>query len=89
MHRNGGRLVTCGATTGGEVPFNLTHLFARQLTFEGSFMGEMSELWDALRCFDRGLLRTVVDRVFPLEEASAAHAYLAEKKQFGKVVLSL
>jgi len=84
-----GRLVTCGATTGGEVPLNLNHLFARQLRFEGSFMGTMGELWDVLRCFDRGLLKPVVDQVFPLAEARAAHEYLEGKKQFGKVVLEV
>ncbi|MBI1353757.1 MAG: zinc-binding dehydrogenase [Acidobacteria bacterium] len=82
-----GRLVTCGATTGSDVGLDLRHLFARQLSLQGSFMGRMSELWDVLRCFDKGLLKPVVDRVFPLAEASAAHAYLADKKQFGKVVM--
>ena len=87
--KTNGRLVTCGATTGGEVPLDLRHLFARQLKFQGSFMGTMGELWDALRCFERGVLRPVVDRTFPLEEARAAHEYLQQKKQFGKVVLTV
>jgi len=82
-----GRLVTCGATTGAEVGLNLAHLFTKQLTFRGSFMGTMGELHDALRCFDRGLLKPVVDRTFPFEEARSAHEYLEAKKQFGKVVL--
>ncbi len=82
-----GRLVTCGATTGADVGVDLRHLFARQLTLQGSFMGKMGELWDVLRCFEKGLLKPVVDRVFPLSEASQAHTYLSDKKQFGKVVL--
>jgi NADPH:quinone reductase-like Zn-dependent oxidoreductase len=82
-----GRLVTCGATTGADVGVNLSHLFARQLTLQGSFMGRMGELWDVLRCFDKGLLKPVVDKVFPMSEAARAHAYLTDKKQFGKVVL--
>ena len=55
-----GRLVTCGATTGADVSLDLRRLFARQLTLQGSFMGRMSELWDVLRCFDKGLLKPVV-----------------------------
>ncbi len=82
-----GRLVTCGATTGADVGLNLSHLFARQLTLQGSFMGRMGELWDVLRCFEKGLLKPVVDKVFPMSEAARAHAYLTDKKQFGKVVL--
>jgi NADPH:quinone reductase-like Zn-dependent oxidoreductase len=50
-------------------------------------MGTMGELLDVLKLFDRGLLRPVVDRVFPMEEARAAHEYLEAKNQFGKVVL--
>jgi NADPH:quinone reductase-like Zn-dependent oxidoreductase len=84
-----GRLVTCGATTGAEVGLNLAHLFAKQLRLHGSFMGTMGELWDVLRLFDRGLLKPVVDRAFPLEEAREAHAYLETKRQFGKVVLTV
>ena len=83
-----GRLVTCGATTGADVSLNLARLFAKQWTLHGSFMGAMGELWDVLPLFERGLLRPVIDRVFPLEEAAAAHAYLDEKRQFGKVVLT-
>ena len=50
-------------------------------------MGTMSELLLALKCFERGLLKPVVDRVFPLAEARAAHEYLGDKRQFGKVVM--
>lgn len=82
-----GRLVTCGATTGADVRLDLRQLFARQLTLQGSFMGKMGDLLDALRCFDKGLLEPVIDRVFPMSEASQAHTYLADKRQFGKVVL--
>jgi NADPH:quinone reductase-like Zn-dependent oxidoreductase len=51
-------------------------------------MGTLGELWDVLKCFERGLLKPVVDRTFAMEEARAAHEYLGEKKQFGKVVLT-
>ena len=82
-----GRLVTCGATTGGDVDLSVTHLFFRQLSLNGSFMGTLGELHEVLGFFDRGLLKPVVDKVFPLAELRAAHEHLENKQQFGKVVV--
>ena len=50
----GGRLVTCGATTGPHAQLNLQHLFARQLRLLGSYMGEARELLAAAPCFSTG-----------------------------------
>jgi NADPH:quinone reductase-like Zn-dependent oxidoreductase len=80
-------LVTCGATTGADVSLSLAHLFAKHLSLNGSFMGTMGELYDVLKVFERGLLKPVIDRVFPMAEARAAHERLEGKRQFGKVVL--
>jgi len=85
----GGRLVTCGATTGHDAAVDLRHLFGRQLSLVGSYMGEKAELLKAARLFFGGIVRPVVDRVFPLAEAAAAHRYLEERRQFGKVVLEV
>ncbi|HUF23979.1 MAG TPA: zinc-binding dehydrogenase [Vicinamibacterales bacterium] len=85
----GGRLVTCGATTGHEASVDLRHLFGRQLSLVGSYMGEKAELLEAARLFFGGIVRPVIDRVFPLAEAAAAHRYLEERRQFGKVVLEV
>jgi NADPH:quinone reductase-like Zn-dependent oxidoreductase len=85
----GGRVVTCGATTGHETTLDLRHLFARQLSFIGSYMGEKRELLEAARLFAAGVFTPVVDRTFPLREARAAHEYLESSAQFGKVVLVL
>ncbi|MEZ5066945.1 MAG: zinc-binding dehydrogenase [bacterium] len=87
--RYGGRLVTCGATTGPAGSVNLTHLFAKQLSVLGSYMGDFAELERVLALLDAGLLRPVVDRVFPLEEAAEAHRYLESNAHFGKVVLEV
>jgi len=86
---HGGRLVTCGATTGRETAINVGYLFARQLSILGSFMGYKSELHAALELFKRGLLKPVVDTVFPLERAAEAHQRLEKREQFGKVVLKV
>lgn len=85
----GGRVVTCGATTGHATSLDLRHLFARQLTFLGSYMGEKAELLKAARLFFGGIVRPAVDRVFPLAEAAEAHRYLEARRQFGKVVLEV
>ena len=85
----GGTLVTCGATTGPEVSLDLRVLFARQLSFHGSYMGAMGELDEVLKHVFSGKLKPVVDRTFPLSETRAAHEYLAGSEQFGKVVVAL
>jgi NADPH:quinone reductase-like Zn-dependent oxidoreductase len=84
-----GRLVTCGATTGPEVKFDLRFLFSRQLSVLGSYMGTMGELHEVLGHLFNGKLKAVVDRVFPLDEVQAAHRYLEASQMFGKVVLSI
>lgn len=83
----GGRLVTCGATTGPTVSLDLRYVFSRQLRILGSYMGTQGEMRRVARLVSAGALKPVVDRVFPLSEARQAHEYLAEKRQFGKVVL--
>ena len=86
--KSGGTLVTCGATTGPNVALDLRHLFARQLTLLGSYMGTMGELHEVLRHVFAGDLKPVVDRVFPLSELRAAHEYLEASQMFGKVVVN-
>ena len=85
----GGRIVTCGATTGPQVSIDLRHLFARQLSFLGTYMGAKPELRSAADLFFRGLLTPVVDKVLPLAEAAAAHTRLEAREQFGKIVLGI
>ena len=83
----GGRLVTCGATTGLGVGVDLRFLFSRQQSLLGSYMGTMGELHRVLKFVFNGKLKPIVDRVFPMSEIAAAHAYLENKEQFGKVIV--
>jgi NADPH:quinone reductase-like Zn-dependent oxidoreductase len=85
--KSGGKLVTCGATTGPSVSLDLRHLFARQLSLLGSYMGTMGELHEVLRHVFSGRLKPVVDRIFPLSEIRAAHEYLEKSQMFGKVIV--
>jgi NADPH:quinone reductase-like Zn-dependent oxidoreductase len=85
----GGRVVTCGATTGHETVLDLRHLFARQLSLLGSYMGTKAELLRAAKLFGAGVFTPVVDRTFPMADAGRAHEFLESSQQFGKVVLVL
>jgi NADPH:quinone reductase-like Zn-dependent oxidoreductase len=83
----GGRLVTCGATTGPRGEVDIRRLFWRQLSLIGSTMGSHTDLTDVLKLVWSGRLRPVVDSIFPLEEAREAQKRLEAAEQFGKIVL--
>jgi len=83
----GGRLVTCGATTGPSGALDLRYLFSRQISLLGSYMGSKAELLDVSRLFFEGRLRPVIDHTYPLAAAGDAHRRLENKEQFGKIVL--
>lgn len=85
--RRGGRVVTCGATSGPKVNIDLRFLFVKQLSISGCYMGSRKELLDVLRLIESGRLKPVVDSVFPLKDAAAAQTKMLDRKQFGKIVL--
>jgi len=85
----GGRLVTCGATTGGDVKLNLRYVFSRQLTIKGSYMGTRAELAKVAELMGQGRLISVIDRTFPLHEVRAAQELMLSRKFFGKIVLTV
>jgi NADPH:quinone reductase-like Zn-dependent oxidoreductase len=84
----GGKLVTCGATSGPHVSINANLVFWKQLEILGSTMGSRGELRDVLKLVWRGKLKPVVDRIFPLSKAKEAHEILEKGEQFGKLVLN-
>jgi NADPH:quinone reductase-like Zn-dependent oxidoreductase len=86
---NGGRLVTCGATTGAAGRVDLRHLFARQLSLLGSYMGRFAELHAAVALLFDGTVKPIVDEVFPLARAADAQQRLEHREQFGKIVLRI
>jgi NADPH:quinone reductase-like Zn-dependent oxidoreductase len=85
----GGRLVTCGATTGYNGAIDIRYLFTRQISLLGSFMGSKSDLLSALEFLKRGLLKPIIDVVMPLEKCADAHRRLEQREQFGKIVLAV
>src|SRR5438552_4286168 len=84
----GGRIVTCGSTSGVKAEITMPRLFWGQLDLLGSTMGNASEFESVLKAIDEGL-RPVVDRVYPLADVEAALTRLDAAEQFGKVVLSV
>jgi len=85
----GGRLITCGATTGAEVKLDLRQVFSRQYTIKGSYMGTRAELVKTAVLMGQRRLSSVIDRTYPLQEARAAQEQLLSRKFFGKIVLTV
>jgi NADPH:quinone reductase-like Zn-dependent oxidoreductase len=85
--KKGGRLVTCGATSGYDARTDLRQVFYRHLTILGSMMGSKAELLTAMKFVESGKIRAVVDRKLPLSEARQAHELMEDRAQFGKLVL--
>jgi NADPH:quinone reductase-like Zn-dependent oxidoreductase len=87
--RRGGRLVTCGATTGPKVSLDLRRLFWHHWTIMGSTMGNAAEYAEVVRRLGQGELRPIIDRVYPLAQAREAYHRLEQGEQLGKVVLEV
>jgi NADPH:quinone reductase-like Zn-dependent oxidoreductase len=85
----GGRLITCGATTGAEVKLDLRYVYSRQYTIKGSYMGTRAELVKAAELMGQGRLISVIDRTYPLQQARAAQEQMLSRKFFGKIVLTV
>jgi NADPH:quinone reductase-like Zn-dependent oxidoreductase len=85
--RNGGRIVTCGATAGFHPAIDLRHIFFRQIEVLGSTMGSKADLLAVLDHVAAGRLEPVVHDVMPLARAADAHRLLEARGAFGKVVL--
>lgn len=83
----GGRLVTCGATSGPQIQMDLRHLFIKQQEILGSTMGSLDELIEICKAIEAKKIKPIVDKVFPYTEVQKAHEYLENEKPFGKVVL--
>jgi NADPH:quinone reductase-like Zn-dependent oxidoreductase len=86
--RNGGRIVTCGATSGFTPAIDLRHVFFRQIQILGSTMGSKGDLFEVLKHVADGRLRPVIHTVMPLADAAGAHRLLEARQAFGKVVLT-
>jgi NADPH:quinone reductase-like Zn-dependent oxidoreductase len=85
----GGRIVTCGATTGPNPSEHVPLIFWNQLSILGSTMGSRAD-WEAMvRAVGEWQLHPVIDTVLPLERGREAYERMARGEQVGKVVLSV
>lgn len=85
----GGRLVTCGATTGSEAKFDIRYVFSRELEIHGTYLGTRAELEQILPHMVYERLRPIVDSVYDLKDARTAHEKLESRDFFGKIVLRI
>lgn len=85
----GGRVVTCGATSGNAATTPLAHVFYRQLEILGSTMGSKAELFSIIDHVQRGRLRPIISEVMGLSDARAAHELMESRAFFGKIVLEV
>jgi len=86
--RTGGRYGICGATTGLRTELHLGLLFSQQKEIYGVYMGTKEDMREIVELMNRGAIKPVVDRTFPLEEVAAAHKYMGETSFFGKLILT-
>ena len=85
----GGRIVTCGATTGYDVNIDLRHLFSKQQSILGSTMSDMDTFKKVQDKIQNGIYVPFVDKVYPLADIRHAHSQIENRKNIGKVVLSI
>lgn len=87
--RPGGRIVTCGATSGQAPPAELNRVFFLQLSVLGSTMGSRSQLQQLAEYCARSGVRPEIDRVLPLAHAKEGFAAMEQGELFGKVVFTV
>jgi zinc-binding alcohol dehydrogenase/oxidoreductase len=87
--RPGGRVVTYGATLGPVPEVTVRRIFWKQLNIFGSTMGSPEDFGGMLALIDEAQLHPVIDREYPLGEASMALTHMHDAGQFGKIVLKI
>jgi NADPH:quinone reductase-like Zn-dependent oxidoreductase len=85
----GGRLVTCGAIDGSYPQTDIRRIFWNNLKVFGSTLGTREEFAQVLKFMETTRTKPIIDQMFPLKEAAAAHKRMEEGKQFGKIVLGV
>ena len=83
----GGRIVTCGATTGNNVSIDLKHLFMKQQTILGSTMGSVNTFKNVLKKINDNVYFPYIDKIYNFEDIKKAHLRMENRKHFGKIIL--
>ena len=85
----GGRIVTCGSTTGHSVNIDLRHLFSKQQTIMGSTMSDMDTFKKVQEKIAKNIYTPFVDKIYSMSDVKKAHQRIENRENLGKVVLSL
>lgn len=84
----GGTVVTCGATAGRKVSFNLWPFFVKQQRLIGSYGRNRADIQATLEWAAAGRLKPVIDTIFPLASAAEAFSKLRARTVLGKVIVA-
>lgn len=84
----GGRIVTCGATTGYEAVTDLRYLFSKQITIYGSTMAGKWTLFKMINLMSQKKFKAVIDRIYPYQNVAVAHQTMESGDHFGKILLN-
>ena len=87
MLARGGRIVTCGATTGKDVNINLAHLFTKQHSILGSTMSSVGTFKEMMEKINRRIYFPFVDKIFNIQDIHHAHKYIENRQHEGKVLM--
>ncbi|MDP3766271.1 MAG: zinc-binding dehydrogenase [Nanoarchaeota archaeon] len=86
--KKGGRLFTLGTTAGNKIEIDIQHFYRNNLTMMGTSGTTHREVKEVFELVKEGKLKPIIDRAFPLKDASLAHKYMEERRNFGKIVLT-
>lgn len=87
--KKGGQIIVFGTTSGNVVSFDIRDFYRKNLTMLGTYGTTHKEVRKAFELVKEGKLKPVIDRAFPLKDASLAHKYMEERRNFGKIVLKV
>lgn len=87
--KRGGRLVTCGSTSGVSTSMNLMQLFQQQLKIFGSFGCRMENMADAMQKMAQGIVHPVVDTIVDFDDIGTALERMESRDVFGKIILKI
>jgi len=87
--RPGGRLITCGATSGPSTKIDINQIFWKHLEIKGSTMSNQNEFHEVMNLVIKGKINPIIDTIYPFDQVKEAENYLMEGKQFGKVLLKI
>ena len=86
--KKGGRIVTCGSTSGSKVSIDLRYLFSKQQSILGSTMSDLPSFNAAMNKINNNKYRPCIDKIFSFKEVKLAHQRMEDRKHLGKIILT-